>query len=161
MGRACDDLRCKFLYRRSVVLCLKNRKYYGGVSSLTTQKIRKLDFEHKLVANIKKDNKSFFAYIRSKQKVKYRVGPLKDIDGNVTTKSVDIAESLNNYFSSVFTLEDKGKLPTIPQMMGENEACIQHMVITPDMILAKLKKVKDNKSTGVGWNFAKGRSSPV
>ena len=35
-------------------------------------------------------------------------------------------------------------------MMGENEACIQHiMVITPDMILAKLKKMKDNKSPGV------------
>ena len=93
--------------------------------------------------------KSFFAYIKSKQKVKDREGPLKDIDGNVITKSVDIAESLNHYFSSVFTLEDKGKLPTIPQMMGENEACIQHMVITPDMILAKLKKMKDNKSPGV------------
>ena len=81
--------------------------------------------------------------------MKDRVGPLKDIDENVITKSVDIAESLNNYFSSVFTLEDKGKLPTIPQMIGENEACIEHMVITPDMILAKLKKMKDNKSPGV------------
>ena len=61
----------------------------------TTQEIRKskFDFEHKPAANIKKDSKSFFAYIRSKQKVKYRVGPLKDIDGNVITKSVDIAES--------------------------------------------------------------------
>ena len=34
-------------------------------------------------------------------------------------------------------------------MMVENEACIQHMVITPDMMLAKLKKMKDNKSPGV------------
>ena len=48
--------------------------------------------------------------------MKDRVGPL----------CVDIAESLNNYFSSVFTLEDTGKLPTIPKMIGENEECKQH-----------------------------------
>ena len=49
----------------------------------TTQEIRKskLDFEHQL-----KGSKSFFAYIRSKQKVKDRVGSLKDIDVNVITK---------------------------------------------------------------------------
>ena len=81
----------------------------------------KLYFEHKLAANIREDNKHFFAYIISKQKVKDRVGPLKDIDGNVITKSADIAESLNDYFSSVSTLEDAGKLPTIPNMIGENE----------------------------------------
>ena len=76
-----------------------------------TQEIRKYElyFEHKLAANIKKDSKSFFAYIKSKQKVKDRVGPLKDIDWNVITRIVDIAESLNNYFSSVFTLEETGK----------------------------------------------------
>ena len=34
-------------------------------------------------------------------------------------------------------------------MIRENEACIQHMVITPDMILAKLKNMKDNKLPGV------------
>ena len=58
--------------------------------------------------------------------MKDREGPLKDIDGNVITKSVDIAECLNNYFSSVFTLEDKGNLPTIPKLIGENEECIKH-----------------------------------
>ena len=35
-------------------------------------------------------------------------------------------------------------------MIGGNEACIQHMVITPDMIQFRLKKMKDNKSPGVG-----------
>ena len=76
-------------------------------------------------------------------------GSLKDIDGNVIAKSVDIAESLNNYFSSVLTLEDTGELPTMPKLIVENEECIHHMVITTYIILAKLKKMKDNKSPGV------------
>ena len=58
-------------------------------------------------ANIKQDSKSFFAYIRSKQKVKDVVGPLKDNVGLVITKGKEMADALNIYFSSVFTLEDK------------------------------------------------------
>ena len=55
------------------------------------------------------------------------------------TKSVDIAVS---------TLEDTSQLPTIQKIIGENEECI-HVVITPGMILAKIKQMKDNKPPGV------------
>ena len=36
----------------------------------------KRNFEHKLAQNIKSDSKSFYAYVRSKQNVRDRVGPL-------------------------------------------------------------------------------------
>ena len=79
----------------------------------TTNEIResKRNFERKLAANIKQDSKSFFAYIRSKQKVKDVVSPLKDSDGLVITKGKEMADALNIYFSPVFTLEDKNNLP--------------------------------------------------
>ena len=56
---------------------------YKDALKETTNEIRKskLNFERKLAANIIQDSKSFFAYIRSKQKVKVMVGPLKDNDG--------------------------------------------------------------------------------
>ena len=36
----------------------------------------KLDFEVKLAENIKEDPKTFYAYVRSKSKVKVGIGPL-------------------------------------------------------------------------------------
>ena len=62
----------------------------------------KRNFERKLAANIKEDSNSFFAYIRSKQKVKDVVGPLKDNDGLVITKGKEMADALNIYFSCVY-----------------------------------------------------------
>ena len=38
----------------------------------------------KLACNIKNDSKSFYAYVRSKQNVKDKVGPLEDSAGNIT-----------------------------------------------------------------------------
>ena len=45
----------------------------------------KRNFEHKLAQNIKSDSKSFYAYVRSKQNVRDKVGPLKDTAGNIIT----------------------------------------------------------------------------
>ena len=51
---------------------------YKDALKETTNEIReyKLNFERKVTANIKQDSKSLFAYIRSKQKVRYTVGSL-------------------------------------------------------------------------------------
>ena len=45
----------------------------------------KRNFEHKLAQNIKSDSKSFYAYVRSKQNVRDKVGPLEDNFGNIVT----------------------------------------------------------------------------
>ena len=45
----------------------------------------KRNFEHKLAQNIKSDSKSFYAYVRSKQNVRDKVGPLEDNAGNIIT----------------------------------------------------------------------------
>ena len=53
-----------------------------------TNEVRKSkrNFEHKLAQNIKSDSKSFYAYVRSKQNVRDRVGPLEDNSGNKITQ---------------------------------------------------------------------------
>ena len=51
--------------------------------NLATTEIRKSEtFEKKLAGNIKNDSKSFYAYVRSKQKVRDKVGPLENNRGN-------------------------------------------------------------------------------
>jgi len=68
-------------------------------------KVRRL-YEKKLAANIKSDTKSFFAYARSKSKSKVQVITLLNEHGNKVSDDIDIAQSFNTYFASVFTQEN-------------------------------------------------------
>ena len=60
-----------------------------------------------------------------------------------------MADVLNIYFSSVFTLEDNNNLPVHEPLLADNVACLTNMLITPAMIVTKIKKLKDNKSPGI------------
>ena len=51
----------------------------------------------KIAFNIKHYSKSFYAYVRSKQKVKDKVGPLEGSDGNIITEVFLMAENLNEF----------------------------------------------------------------
>ena len=46
----------------------------------------------------------------------------------------------------MFTLEDKNNLPVQQPLLADNVECLTHMLITPAMIVTKIKKLKDNKS---------------
>ena len=81
---------------------------YKEALNAATNEVRKSkrNFEHKLAQNIKPDSKSFYAYVRSKQNVRDKVGPLENNAGNIITQGFLMAEELNRHFSSVFTRED-------------------------------------------------------
>ena len=100
----------------------KDKDYdaYKEALNAATNEVRKSkrNFEHKLAQNIKSDSKSFYAYVRSKQNVRDRVGPLEDNAGNKITQGILMAEELNMYFSSVFTREDTSSLP-VPETKFE------------------------------------------
>jgi hypothetical protein len=64
-----------------------------------------------LANDVKSNSKSFFAYVRSKQRTKDRVGPLRDSAGNIVVDDGKAACLLKTYFGSVFTVEDRTKIP--------------------------------------------------
>ena len=107
-------------------------------------------FEHKLAQNIKSDCKSFYAYIRSKQNVRDKVGPLEDNAGNIITQGFLMAEELNRNFSSVFTREDTSSLP-VPEtkFKGSEGERLGQLVVTPEVVVSKINNMKENKSPGV------------
>ena len=78
---------------------------YKEALNAATNEVRKSkrNFEHKLAENIKSDSKSFYTFVRSKQTVRDKVGPLEDNAGNIITQGFLMAEELNMHFSSVFT----------------------------------------------------------
>ena len=115
-----------------------------------TNEVRKSkrNFEHKLAQNIKSDSKSFYAYVRSKQNVRDRVGPLEDNAGNKITQGILMAEELNIHFSSVFTREDTSLLPVKEtKFEGSEGERLGQLVV--EVVANKIINMKENKSPGV------------
>ena len=122
---------------------------YKEALNLAKAEIRKSKrtFEKKLAGNIKTDSRSFYAYVRSKQKVQDKVGPLENNRGNIISDGFQVAEVLNVYFSSVFTTEDISSLPVpFTKFEGNKSEHLGKLFVTTEMIAKNIKKLKDNKS---------------
>ena len=74
-------------------------------SAFSVKKAKK-DYEKKISEECKKNPKVLFQYVNYKNKSKKNIIRLKDKDGNIVTKDEENATILNNYFSSVYTVED-------------------------------------------------------
>ena len=58
------------------------------------------------IARICKHNpNSFYSYINERRIIRENIGPLKTLEVIVITTDNDMANKMNNYFSSVFTIE--------------------------------------------------------
>ena len=126
-------------------------KYKEALNAATTEiRQSKRSYEQKLACNINNDSKSFYAYVRSKQNVQDKVGPLEDSAGNIISQGFLMAEDLNGYFSSVFTKEDISSLPVADaKFQGAKSDYLGPLVVTPELVAKKIKAMKDNKSPGV------------
>ena len=140
----------------------KDYEAYKEALNVATNEVRKSkrNFEHKLAQNIKSDSKSFYAYVRSKQNVRDKVGPLEDNFGNIVTQGFLMAEELNMHFSSVFTREDTSSLP-VPEtkFKGSEGERLGQLVVTPEVVANKINNMKENKLINPSQHgFLKARS---
>ena len=103
----------------------------------------KKKFEKKLADNGNK--RPFNAYIKSKTKTRQNVGPLK-VNNKLVTENVEMAEALNEFFSSVFTKEDPGPLPHCPKL--PSETTLNDMWIDSEMVRNKILKLKPGSAPG-------------
>ena len=132
----------------------KDKDYdaYNEALKTATNDVKKSkrNFEYKLAQNIKSDSNSFYAYVRSKQNVRDKVGPLEGNFGNIITQGFLMAEELNMHFSAVFTREDNSSLP-VPEtkFKGSELERMGHLVVTPEVVASKINNTKENKSPGV------------
>ena len=84
------------------------------------------------------------------EKVQDKVGPLENNSGNIISDGLQIAEVLNEYFSSIFTTEDISSLPVpVTKFECDKSEHLGQLFVTPEMIAKKIKKMKNNKSPGV------------
>ena len=106
-------------------------------------------FEKNLSDNIKRDSKSFYAYVRSKQRNKVKVGPLKDSANNIISDSKAMADLLNNYFSSVFTVENLSQIPNASSLFDFSDSeALSEIYVNEKLVEEKLAKINTGKSQG-------------
>jgi hypothetical protein len=109
----------------------------------------KQKFERKLADKIKKEPRSFYAYVRSRSHTKDKVGPLRDENEHLIHEDKEIVDVLNSYFSSVFTEERKENMPEIKKaFLGGKNQELSNIRFTEEMVSSKIKNLNNNKAPG-------------
>jgi len=76
----------------------------------------KRNCEEDLGNNIKDNPKTFWKYVNSKLKTKLPVDTLRTSDDREATSNQEKGNTLNEYFTSVFTQEDLSNVPSFPDI---------------------------------------------
>ncbi|KAK2155706.1 hypothetical protein LSH36_233g05050 [Paralvinella palmiformis] len=100
------------------------------------------DFERKLAASLQ-DNPADF---KSKLNNKTGLGDIHKEDGSLTTDDHEKAETLNKYYTDVFTREDTNTIPIMNER--QESVTLKDVIITPDLVEEKLNKLNVSKSAG-------------
>ncbi|XP_033627765.1 uncharacterized protein LOC117290458 [Asterias rubens] len=88
-------------------------------------------------------------------KTRDHVGPLTEENGEVITDDVRTAKVLNDYFSSVFTLEQLHNIPQPNRMFdGPNDDMLRDVEVTAENVLKVLMKLKPGKAPRVDEIYA-------
>ena len=105
-------------------------------------------FEADLVENIGQNPKAFWRYANSKVKSKSHIVSLMKEDGQPAQTDSEMANILNEYFSSVFTQEDLQNIPYIQVPLRMDLPTLSKVNILVSDVENKLKKLNTNKSPG-------------
>jgi hypothetical protein len=76
------------------------------------------------------------------------ISTLKTTDGSFVVDDKGKAETLNNYFSSAFTREDKTDIPVMTESCYSEGVTLSEVIITPLAVKNKLKDLDPNKAQG-------------
>ena len=101
----------------------------------------KLTYEKKIVRNLKMNTKPFFRYLRSKNKVRKTVNELVDTDGKTSKTPMETAETLLEFFQSVFKSESYGPLP---EKCFDSGGVLNSSMEKPNIGSEKVKKLLSN-----------------
>ena len=105
----------------------------------------KKQYEINIAKDSTTDPKKFYRYINNKKNIRSGIGPLVNEDGDPIVESKDIATTLNNFFSSVFTQQNRNPLP---EAIIKSSHTLPDLRVTNTDVSIQLDKLKMNKSPG-------------
>ena len=103
----------------------------------------KVTEEHRFAFSCKDNPKEFFGYV-NKQRPRAPLGPVLSDNGQLVPNNRDIATEFNNYFSSVFAVENMNNLPDSVVMHAGD--IFRSIDCHEPEILTKLKDLKPDKA---------------
>ncbi|MES9905973.1 MAG: reverse transcriptase family protein [Sedimenticola sp.] len=134
----------KYKYCKSEV----NFTNYKEARNAATQSLRSslYNYEKDLASKIKTDSKLFWKYVKSKSNTQTSIGDLETKTGNKTSNDQEIAECLNDCFSSVFVKDREGANPNFEVKQPDHE--LVDIDITEEKITKIINQLKPSKSAG-------------
>ena len=119
---------------------------YRRQRNFTTELIANCEKERelKLARNFKENPKMLHNFVRNKTKVREKIGPLENPNGEIICDNKVKAELLNEQFKSVFVSE---RLNDIPEVERSLES-ITDIPINEEIVRNKLNKLKEDKAMG-------------
>lgn len=129
----------------------KKYREYTQLRNKTRKLVRKAkkNMEREIANDVKKNPKRFWKYVNSKRKVKTGISELKYEDGDGThTSSTDQekAETLSNFFKSVFTIEPPGDIPFVDNKPVSH--VFMNNPITEEEVMNILDRIDTSKAMG-------------
>ncbi|XP_047143356.1 uncharacterized protein LOC124817398 [Hydra vulgaris] len=120
---------------------------YKNIKNTTKKAIKNeiVKYEHTIAKNAKKYPKIVYQYMNNKTQIKDYIRAIENNNGIVITNLSEIANELNNFFSSVFTIEDKN----LPEFPKQCVVLFPNPTIDIETVSKKLATLNVYKSTGV------------
>ena len=122
---------------------------YNQARSRVSYKIKlmKKNKENSIAQNIKNNPKAFYQYIASKSVKKEGVANLINSDGKLTNNDKEKCDILNNFFNSVYTIEDTSNIPNFDHYSNSLPKLESCKISLHEMEIA-LFNLNENKSPG-------------
>jgi hypothetical protein len=109
----------------------------------------KRNYERKVATECKKNPKTFWKYVKESTKQRTGIGVLTGKNGQVADTDKKKAETLNEFFASVFTRETLDNVPDLELGSKASGRLMKDNIdFSPEMIEKKLKELNPNKAQG-------------
>ena len=126
----------------------QNAHYKQGQYSCVEFK-EKIKYEKKIIARVKTNTKPLFRYLKSKNKVRKTVKELERPDGTNSKTPQETADTLLDFFQSVFKSESFGPLPEkCYESTKVLNQVMQELIIDSGNVKKLLLNLKENKAMG-------------
>ena len=144
----CIKKKYQFFKRFQSTKTYHDYENYIKIRNKTKKQIKEAvrEYERKICNESKVNAKCFWKHVNSKLKRKTGVPNLNKPDGNLTETDEEKATILNDFFSSVFTIEDTNNIPNLDSHCG-NET-LKNINISQELIENKLRQLNPNKAMG-------------